>query len=97
VRRVVQYCMNNTDCRRAQVLGYFGETFLKKDCHKTCDNCMSGGNYEQRDVSAFAKDAIRLVQSMERDKGVTMLHAVDVFRGSKGQKVSLSHLLLDSY
>lgn len=88
VRLVVQYCMNNTDCRRAQVLQYFGENFNKKDCHKTCDNCMGLDTFEQKDVSSFAKDAIRLVQSIEQDKGVTMLHAVDVFRGSKGQKVS---------
>lgn len=87
VRRVVQYCMNNTDCRRSQVLGYFGEQFSKDNCHKTCDNCMQVHQFEQRDVSSFAKDAIRLVQSMERDKGVTMLYAVDVFRGSKGAKV----------
>lgn len=94
VRRVVQYCMNLTDCRRTQVLGYFGEQFSKDDCHKTCDNCMQVHQVEQRDVSDFAKDAIRLVQSMERDKGVTMLYAIDVFRGSKGAKVGSSLSLL---
>lgn len=43
---------------------------------------------KQQDVSEIAQDAIRLVQSVERDKGVTMLYAIDVFRGSKNAKVS---------
>lgn len=88
VRRVVQYCMNLSDCRRSQVLSYFGENFSKQDCHKTCDNCMLVTKMKQQDVSEIAQDAIRLVQSVERDKGVTMLYAIDVFRGSKNAKVS---------
>jgi superfamily II DNA helicase RecQ len=97
VRRVVQYCMNDTDCRRVQVLRYFGDnSFTKEDCHKTCDNCLTAKNVEKRDITELAQDAIRLVQSMERDKGVTMLHAVDVFRGSKNQKVRFGSSLLPS-
>lgn len=88
VRRVVQYCMNLTDCRRSQVLSYFGENFNKDDCHKTCDNCMLLNRVEQKDVSEVAQDAIRLVQSVEQDKGITMLYAIDVFRGSQAAKVS---------
>ena len=90
LRRVVQFCMNETDCRRTQVLQYFGEQFPKEQCHKTCDNCMSPKNVEQKDVTELATDAVRLVSSIERDKGITMLYAIDVFRGSKLQKVSIS-------
>ncbi|GAA5930476.1 uncharacterized protein JCM15063_004817 [Sporobolomyces koalae] len=87
LRRVVQYCMNETDCRRSQVLGYFGEQFPKEQCHKTCDNCMTPKNVDYKNVSDLATDAVRLVSLIERDKGVTMLYAIDVFRGSKSQKI----------
>lgn len=89
VKRMVQYCLNTTDCRRKQVLSYFGENdFDPNECHKTCDNCLKGIAVETRDVSDLAKDAIRLVMSFGSDN-VTMLHAVDVFRGSKTKKVRL--------
>ena len=43
--RMVQYCENKTDCRRAQLLGYFGELFDKERCKEitqaVCDNCNS--------------------------------------------------------
>lgn len=87
VRRVVQYCINEADCRRMQVLAYFGETFDPRDCHKTCDNCATpGGGKPKSDLSDVAKDAVGLVRSIEDDK-ITMIYAVDVFYGSKTAKV----------
>lgn len=98
LRRMVQYCMNEIDCRRVQVLRYFGDhEFTQEDCHKTCDNCRVGKQLVETDVTELAKDAIRLVESIERDAGVTLLHAVDVFRGSKAAKVSSSARILSSH
>ena len=44
--RMVQYCENIADCRRAQVLHYFGEHhFSRERCNivagAICDNCSS--------------------------------------------------------
>ncbi|KAK4703284.1 bloom syndrome protein, partial [Phenoliferia sp. Uapishka_3] len=86
VRRVVQFCVNTTDCRRKQVLSYFNEAFDEKDCHKTCDNCASSGGSVKEDVTSLAKDALQLVRSLEGEK-VTMLYVVDVFYGSKAAKI----------
>lgn len=86
VRRVVQFCINETDCRRMQVLSYFNEAFDPRDCHETCDNCKNPGGAPKSDVTAVAQDAVGLVRSIEGDQ-VTMLYAVDVFYGSKAAKV----------
>jgi bloom syndrome protein len=41
--RMVAYCENKTDCRRAQLLHYFGELFDSKICRDSaetaCDTC----------------------------------------------------------
>lgn len=101
IRRVVQYCINESDCRRSQVLQYFGEKFPREDCHKTCDNCMAPKTSEPRDVVELASEAVNLVRAIQMDKGITMLYAIDVFRGSKTQKVRFfsgwSPLLLALY
>ena len=87
IRRVVQYCINENDCRRSQVLQYFGEKFPREECHKTCDNCMAPKTSEPRDVGELASEAVNLVRAIQMNKGITMLYAIDVFRGSKTQKV----------
>ncbi|XP_065060010.1 recQ-like DNA helicase BLM isoform X2 [Rhopilema esculentum] len=58
--RVVQYCENITDCRRAQLLHYFGETtFDASDCAEkadtVCDNCISGDACHMRDCTEASK------------------------------------------
>ncbi|TGZ76272.1 ATP-dependent DNA helicase [Ascodesmis nigricans] len=80
LQMVVQYCENKAECRRVQVLRYFGERFPPEECRKTCDNCSSGEEYEEHDVTEEAKAAISVVAALDGKK--TLLYAMEVFRGS---------------
>jgi bloom syndrome protein len=87
--QVMQYCENNTDCRRKQVLQYFNEEFDKKNCQKNCDNCRRGITSElvEKDVTEHAKKLTNLVKSIQDDK-VTLIHCQDVFKGLRYGKIS---------
>jgi len=79
LQMVVQYCENKAECRRVQVLRYFGERFPEQECRNSCDNCASGIEYEAQDVSDYARAALGIV-SQTNEK--TMLFCMDAFRGS---------------
>ncbi|GAB7361402.1 hypothetical protein MBLNU230_g1455t1 [Neophaeotheca triangularis] len=97
LKKMVQYCENKTDCRRVQVLAYFNEPFRKEDCGGQCDNCTSTSTFENQDFTKYAKQAAALVKSVENDK-VTILHCIDVFRGSGSKKIKdLGHDKLPGY
>jgi len=87
LRNVIQFCENRSDCRRAQILGYFNESFGSENCNSSCDNCTSKSIFESRDFTDYARKAIELVKSVESGN-VTLLHCVDVFRGAKNKKIS---------
>ncbi|XP_065912023.1 recQ-like DNA helicase BLM isoform X3 [Dysidea avara] len=93
VHHVVQYCENHSDCRRAQLLHYFAEEFdpamCKEDMRSVCDNCAQSAPYETEDVTEKASlivDSIRQV-CRSKDNQFTLLHYLDVFRGSSSNKV----------
>lgn len=86
LRQVVQYCENQTDCRRRQVLHFFNETFDPKECKKKCDNCCSDVVSVTRDVTEHCINIVKMVQSLQEDK-VTVIHCQDVYRGSKSNKI----------
>lgn len=97
LRQVIQYCENDIDCRRQQVLQYFNEKFNPKDCNKKCDNCINSKNIKsiEKDFTESAKDIILLIKSIQNDR-VTLLHCQDVFKGSRNSKiVRLNHHLND--
>jgi len=83
---MIQYCENRSDCRRVQVLAYFGEKFLTEDCEYTCDNCSSDAVFREEDFTAYARTALKMVSRLKNDK-VTMLYCVDVLRGAATKKI----------
>jgi bloom syndrome protein len=87
LRNVVQFCENKSDCRRVQVLAYFNEHFSRENCDNNCDNCKSGSTFEMQDLTEHAKAAVRLARRLSKEK-VTLLHCVDVYRGSRSKKIT---------
>lgn len=63
---VASFCDNQTDCRRVEVLRYFGERFDKAACGKNCDNCRNTDSFEMKDYSEIAKAALHVIESQER-------------------------------
>lgn len=90
LRNMVRYCLNETSCRKLQVLQYLGDDhFSARDCRRTCDNCSASPVKQTRDVTLLAQDAVRLLMSLQTEARITLLHVVDVFRGSLEAAVSV--------
>jgi bloom syndrome protein len=87
---MIQFCENRSDCRRVQVLAYFGEKFDKEDCEHTCDNCSSDTVFQKVDFTAHATTAMKIVQKLQNEN-VTLLHCVDILRGAATKKIKDCH------
>ncbi|KAG8440835.1 hypothetical protein GDO86_006536 [Hymenochirus boettgeri] len=99
---MVHYCENVLECRRMQLLAYFGENnfnqnFCKENPRVACDNCLGRKDYKSRDVTEEVKNIVRFVQEncssgQGRGKGrnnnrLTLNMMVDIFLGSKSAKI----------
>lgn len=63
---VTAFAENQSDCRRVEILRYFGETFDKADCQSTCDNCKTKGVFELKDYTELATTVLKLVKCQEK-------------------------------
>jgi len=90
VRSVVQYCSNEMDCRRVQVLRHFNQSFDSKNCGKRCNNCADAATWIEEDVTEMAINAIRVVEELtEWDRGSsnTKNYCLDIFRGANTKAI----------
>ncbi|KAG8222765.1 hypothetical protein J437_LFUL007832 [Ladona fulva] len=94
--RMVAFCENKVDCRRAQQLNYFGENFDRAKCiaiHSTaCDNCLQQDQYKSVDVTEDSKEILRAVEQLcsggsRWKNNFTLLHFVDIFKGAETKKL----------
>ena len=92
--RMVQYCENEADCRRVQVLAYFAEQFDVKECRDgstPCDNCRSHVPFHSEDVTGLVRTIVQSIQSIRRDK-FTLVQILDALKGSAAARIKSSEL-----
>ncbi|KAL5239921.1 hypothetical protein ACI65C_007331 [Semiaphis heraclei] len=95
--RIVSYCENKADCRRTLQLNYFGETFDDNKCisnkETACDNCQNKAAFKYIDVT---EDSIEIVKTIKElcgsgsgswNNNFTLIHIIDIFKGSSNQKI----------
>ncbi|HEV8022298.1 MAG TPA: DNA helicase RecQ [Candidatus Lustribacter sp.] len=85
LERMTRYAYSN-DCRRRDLLAYFGETFGELNCGG-CDNCL-----EPRPAVDATEDAQKLLSCIERIRrangfGVGIAHVIDVLLGAENDKI----------
>lgn len=91
LNRMSQFCENKVDCRRVEVLAYFGERFQKEDCNGTCDNCSSTSVYEAIDRSKETRIALSIVQELHAEN-LTLVNYADIMRGNRSAKINSFNL-----
>ncbi|KAJ8121838.1 hypothetical protein ONZ43_g1813 [Nemania bipapillata] len=77
---VAAFCDNQSDCRRVEILRYFGETFSKAQCNASCDNCRSKDEFEQKDFTKYARAVLEIVQAQRQ---VTLAQCTDYLMAKK--------------
>lgn len=86
VREVIEFCHNNTECRRSYVLRYFGETFSPADCKRSCDTCVNAQQNQltTTDATKQAKTIIQLVETLSDglETNVSEKQAMNCYTGA---------------
>jgi ATP-dependent DNA helicase RecQ len=94
--RMVRFA-ETTECRRADLLGYFGEKFVAEDCG-ACDNCLAP--LETFDATVPAQKLLSCVVRAKRAGDTTygLQYIVDILVGADTEKIrARGHFNLTTY
>ncbi|MDE2666017.1 MAG: DNA helicase RecQ [Acidobacteriota bacterium] len=72
------------ECRRRELLAYFGEAYGSENC-RACDNCLKSEE-EQADLTLPAQKFLSCMVRTHQVFGIS--HIIDVLRGSRARKVT---------
>lgn len=107
LRKIVNYCENVIDCRRAIQLNYFSENFTRAQClsqrDTACDNCQNNDGENKKfnvtDVTDLCKKIIKAVRDLCNgdSQRVTLLQMVDVFLGKNVKAITANGLHQSEY
>ena len=85
LRQIMHYAENST-CRRAELLNYFGETFPRDNCG-ACDNCSEPRDtYDGTIVAQKFLSCVYRIQQNSRF-GVGLNHVIEVLTGADTDKI----------
>ncbi|KAH3768080.1 mediator of RNA polymerase II transcription subunit 34 [Pelomyxa schiedti] len=64
--RMVNYCLNQSECRRVQLAKHFGEVMHPSECHSLCDVCSrkDDSSYFQEPISAHAVTVLEILENV---------------------------------
>mmetsp|Transcript_10927 Transcript_10927/g.24046 ORF Transcript_10927/g.24046 Transcript_10927/m.24046 type:complete len:666 (-) Transcript_10927:67-2064(-) len=84
-----RYCEDAFNCRRTLQLAFFGESFDRKNCNQTCDNCKRNWVSERHNMTSEALVLIDLLAdiSKQRRGKVTLPQLAKLYKGSKDKKL----------
>ncbi|ETW87766.1 hypothetical protein HETIRDRAFT_100074 [Heterobasidion irregulare TC 32-1] len=99
MQEVIQFCLNDVDCRRVLLLKHFDEQFDPQHCGGTCDNCTSTIPATAEDVTETAISLIHMMEEVQKSRiNITRPQAIDVFKGSAKKEFLAKKLnRFDSY
>ncbi|KZV66696.1 ATP-dependent DNA helicase [Peniophora sp. CONT] len=89
VRDIIEFATNTIDCRRAQILARFDESFDPDTCNRTCDNCQSNGEVITVDCSQAASGLVQLQREAQAQNILKVPRGtlVAAFRGKSPKEV----------
>ena len=91
---MVQYCENEADCRRSQILEYFAESFNPDICKNSkthCDVCWSQQPNHVQDVTSLVCKIFECVTGIE---WVWSIHSLTVHGRTEGVGINTTAVMI---
>ncbi|XP_042690864.1 ATP-dependent DNA helicase Q1 [Centrocercus urophasianus] len=90
---MVSYCQNTSKCRRVLIARHFDEVWESASCNRMCDNCCRENSLEQKDITEYCRDLIKILEQAENmSEKLTPLKLIDAWSGKGLSKLRVAEV-----
>ncbi|XP_031410785.1 ATP-dependent DNA helicase Q1 isoform X3 [Meleagris gallopavo] len=90
---MVSYCQNMNKCRRVLIARHFDEVWESANCNRMCDNCCRENSLEQKDITEYCRDLIKILEQAENmSEKLTPLKLIDAWSGKGLSKLRVAEV-----
>ncbi|XP_012543096.1 ATP-dependent DNA helicase Q1 isoform X2 [Monomorium pharaonis] len=80
--KVLEYCLDQTSCRRSLIATHFEENWEESDCAKMCDHCRKPSAGKQVDVAQYCRQLYQIMtKAVQNETRLTALKLIDAWYG----------------
>ncbi len=91
---VINYCLDQSRCRRYMVAQHFGEVWRVEDCKNMCDICVRNTNCTEEDVTLICEGFLEILDSAQaKNQKLTAAKLIDSWKNSNIAKQSFKKKL----
>eukprot|EP00794_Sanderia_malayensis_P018226 gene18226-20044_t len=99
---MMEYSIELKPCRRTLLSRYFGESFDRRNCNETCDNCVrmrsAGSLLLTKDITRHAKDILKLLEhAVKQSERLTPFKVVAGWMGKGKPELRVPGMKIPSY
>ncbi|XP_058790398.1 ATP-dependent DNA helicase Q1-like isoform X2 [Phymastichus coffea] len=89
--KILNYCLDQSSCRRSLIATHFEETWTKDDCKEMCDHCKKGKRKKQIDIAPYCRHIYQIItHAVQNEQRLTPLKLIDAWynKGAANLRVS---------
>lgn len=80
--KMLDYCLDQSSCRRSLIARHFEESWTKDDCSQMCDHCRSPKKKKEIDVGPYCRQLYQiLTKAVQSETRLTPLKLIDAWYG----------------
>ncbi|NP_001154966.1 recQ protein 1 isoform X1 [Nasonia vitripennis] len=78
--KILNYCLDQSSCRRSLIATHFEETWAKSDCKEMCDHCKKAKKKKEMDIGPSCRHLYQIMQkAVQSEQRLTPLKLLDAW------------------
>lgn len=96
--KMLEYCLDQTSCRRSLIAVHFEESWTRNDCAEMCDHCRKPKESKQVNIAPYCRHLYQfMTRAVQNETRLTALKLIDAWYGKGATTLRISSIPIPKF